>query len=49
MGAAMIDEFDLDIVGALEGTDKSLSVSFAWNYLRHDQIFSPHSRTNLSI
>ncbi len=29
--------FDLDVVGAIEGTDKSSSVSYAWDYLRHYQ------------
>jgi hypothetical protein len=30
-------EFDLDIMGVLEGTDKSSSVTFSWDYLRHYQ------------
>jgi len=34
--------FDLDIIGVLEGTDKSSSVSSAWDYLRHYQaLFAP--------
>jgi hypothetical protein len=35
-------ELDLDIVGVLEGSDKSSSVTFAWDYLRHYQeLFAP--------
>ncbi len=35
-------ELDLDIVGVLEGTDKSSSESFSWDYLRHyERIFAP--------
>lgn len=34
--------FDMDIIGVLEGTDKSSSVRFAWDYLRHYQtLFEP--------
>lgn len=30
---------DLDVVGAVEGADKSSSVKFAWDYLRHYEAF----------
>jgi hypothetical protein len=33
----MGDYIDLDVIGAVEGTDKSSSVSFGWDYLRHYQ------------
>jgi Tetratricopeptide repeat len=31
----MRSELDLDVVGVIEGTDKSSSFSFSWDYLRH--------------
>jgi hypothetical protein len=32
---------ELDVIGALAGTDKSSSVSWGWDYLRHyDELFS---------
>jgi len=34
-----MDEFvDLDVVGAVEGSDKSSSYRFAWDYLRHYEV-----------
>jgi len=36
------EEFDLDVAGVIEGTDKSSAVSFSWNYLTHYQdLFAP--------
>ncbi len=36
------EAFDLDVVGALEGTDKSSSVASSWDYLRHyETLFAP--------
>jgi hypothetical protein len=33
---------DLDMIGVLEGTDKSSAITFGWDYLRHYQrLFSP--------
>jgi hypothetical protein len=35
-------DIDLDIAGVLEGTDKSSSVTYSWDYLRHYQtLFAP--------
>jgi hypothetical protein len=35
-------DLDLDVVGALEGTDKSSSATLSWDYLRHyQQLFAP--------
>jgi Tetratricopeptide repeat len=31
------DPFDLDIIGVIEGTDKSSAISHSWDYLRHYQ------------
>lgn len=44
------DPFDLDVVGVIEGTDKSSAVSHSWDYLRHYQrLFEPwrHEPINL--
>ena len=30
---------ELDVIGALSGTDKSSSESFSWDYLRHYETF----------
>jgi hypothetical protein len=36
------DAFDLDIIGVIEGTDKSSAISHSWDYLRHYQrLFEP--------
>lgn len=43
-------EFNLDIIGALEGTDKSSSVSLGWDYLRHYQsLFAPWRDSALNV
>jgi hypothetical protein len=47
---AIDDDVDLDIIGAIEGADKSSSVGFAWDYLRHyEHAFRPfrHQPINL--
>ncbi len=33
----MVIKFNLDMAGVIEGTDKSSSVTYAWDYLRHYQ------------
>jgi hypothetical protein len=41
-----MDEFiDLDVVGALEGSDKSSTYRFAWDYLRHYEALFAEYRT----
>ena len=38
------DSFDLDILGAIEGTDKSSTIGLKWDYLRHYQAAFPGLR-----
>lgn len=41
---------DLDIIGVLEGTDKSSSVNSAWDYLRHYQaLFAPWQHQPINV
>lgn len=41
---------DLNLVGVLEGTDKSSSVAFSWDYLRHyEQLFSPWKEESINL
>jgi tetratricopeptide (TPR) repeat protein len=44
------DDVDLDLIGAIEGTDKSSSVAFSWNYLRHYQkFFSSYVNADINL
>jgi len=39
---AATDQFDLDIIGVIEGTDKSSAFSHSWDYLRdYQRLFEP--------
>lgn len=41
---------DLDVIGAIEGADKSSSVAFAWDYLRHyDSLFRPYREAAINL
>ena len=44
------DPFDLDVIGVIEGTDKSSAISHSWDYLRqYQRLFEPwrHEPINL--
>lgn len=44
------DEFDLDVAGVIEGTDKSSAVAFCWGYLTHYQeLFAPWKDETINI
>jgi hypothetical protein len=44
------DEFDLDVAGEIEGTDKSSAVSFCWDYLSHYQeLFVPWKNEAINL
>jgi len=41
---------ELDVIGALTGTDKSSSVGMAWDYLRHyEQLFAPWRHADINM
>lgn len=41
---------ELDVLGALNGTDKSSSVSFAWDYLRHyEELFGRWRHSEINV
>jgi hypothetical protein len=43
-------EIDLDLIGAIEGTDKCSSVASRWDYLRHYQrIFAPFQHQEINL
>jgi hypothetical protein len=46
-----MDEYvDLDVVGALEGSDKSSSARFAWDYLRHyEALLAPYRDQAINV
>jgi hypothetical protein len=44
------DDIDLDFIGVLEGSDKSSSVEYCWDYLRHYQeLFSQWKNESINI
>jgi len=42
--------FELDVIGALEGTDKSSSFQISWDYLRHyERLFEPWRNEPINV
>jgi hypothetical protein len=47
---AQTPDFDLDIIGVLEGADKSSSISNSWDYLRHYQaLLTPWRHADINV
>ena len=46
----MDSRVDMDVIGVIEGSDKSSSVSYAWDYLRqYEGLFAPFRRANINL
>lgn len=50
LGMKVSNDFDMDVIGVLAGTDKSSSGMFSWDYLRHYQeAFAPWRDANINL